>query len=398
MHVAFVQPFGIGAPGGGARILRALLKDAPVPWTSFCTHPEAPPKIGFGHEEHIPKRPWFGRIERTRFGWVPGKLEPFFSRRFERKLKEGLRKCGATSVHLIPHGLDFVHGYKLARRLGLAVFFNVHDDVVESFGNHPGGQAALEAMPEIWSHADARFVISDPMGREYNARYGSRNFVVVTDGLERISEPRPRVPGKLRIYFMGLFHIRYEANLAALLRAIELVRSENPRIEISATFRCGSIRSSVIGGFRGMQVLPFGSEADVEADMKSADLLYMPLPFREEDSDFVRFSLSTKMITYLGCGIPILYHGPREAAAHELLSESNAAFISSSLEPESLAAVLREVIADPGNAGARVQGAMELATRRFMLEEQRRRFWSTVQASECGVRAAVGTKGGGSAA
>lgn len=144
---------------------------------------------------------------------------------------------------------------------------------------------------------------------------------MVTDGLERISEPRPRVPGKLRIYFMGLFHIRYEANLAALLRAIELVRSENPRIEISATFRCGSIRSSVIGGFRGMQVLPFGSEADVEADMKSADLLYMPLPFREEDSDFVRFSLSTKMITYLGAGFRSLPRAARGRRARTAVRE-----------------------------------------------------------------------------
>ena len=76
-------------------------------------------------------------------------------------------------------------------------------------------------------------------------------------------------------------------------------------MEITATFRCGRIREEVIAGVPGVRVLPFGSEADVEADMSQATLLYMPLPFAAEDECFVRFSLSTKMISYLGSGRPI---------------------------------------------------------------------------------------------
>ncbi len=176
---------------------------------------------------------------------------------------------------------------------------------------------------------------------------------------------------------------------------MEILRAENPGVEISATLRCGGIRQSVLSGFTGVRVLPFGSEADVEADMHDADLLYMPLPFGAEDACFVRYSLSTKMITYLGSGIPILYHGPREAAAWELLSENAAAFTSDSPDPESVAATLREAIANPASAGARVAGALGLARRRFVIEDQRREFWGTIQGSESAAQPAVGAGTGG---
>ena len=38
----FVQPFSLGSAGGGPRILRALLEDAPFPWQSICTSPGRP--------------------------------------------------------------------------------------------------------------------------------------------------------------------------------------------------------------------------------------------------------------------------------------------------------------------------------------------------------------------
>lgn len=274
--------------------------------------------------------------------------------------------------------MDFVRGYHVARELGLKFFFNLHDDLLDTAGRSLGGRALMRAVPEIWRDADARFVISEQIGREYCARYGGRPFEVVTDGLEELREPRPRVPGRLHIYFMGLFHLRYEPNLVSLLRALEIVRAEHPGIEIKATFRCENIRASATEGAKGLRVLPFGTEADVDADMRAADLLYMPLPFTAEDACFVRFSLSTKMITYLGSGVPILYHGPREAAAFEVLAENNAAFTCDSLDPELLAATLREAIGNPSARNSRLESAIDLARRHFMLEQQRSRFWGTM--------------------
>ena len=397
MHVVFLQPFALSSAGGGPRVLRSLLKNAPVPWTSICTSPQVPPPPEFGEEIHLPTRPSFGRLERTRFAWIPEKLDPLFAGRLERRLEAACRRIGATALHSIPHGLDFVHGYKVARRLGLKFFFTVHDDLLISVGKHAAGKAAMEALPDIWRDSDERFVICEQMGREYCVRYGVRNYQVVTDGLEHLSPSRPRQPGKLRIFFMGLFHIKYESNLSSLLRAMEIVRTENPGFEISATFHCGMIRQSVIAGFDGIRITPFGSEASWEAEIQSADLAYLPLPFEEEHACFTRFSFSTKMVSYLGSGIPILYHGPRDAAAFQDLAETDVAYFANSLEAGSVAAVLRQVIADPAGAIARVERGIELAKRRFMIKDQRRHFWSTIQGNESGAQPSVGAGRGGSA-
>ena len=62
--------------------------------------------------------------------------------------------------------------------------------------------------------------------------------------------------------------------------------------------------------------------------MESADLLYMPMPFGEAHEKFARYSLSTKMVTYAGSGVPILYHGPATSAAFDLLKRNDAAILS----------------------------------------------------------------------
>jgi hypothetical protein len=99
----------------------------------------------------------------------------------------------------------------------------------------------------------------------------------------------------------------------------------------------------------------------------------MPLPFGAEYRDFFRYSLSTKLVTYLGSGKPIVYHGPREGSAYELLAEHGAALIVDTLDRSAIARAL----ADGRERYAEIAGnALELARSRFRLTEQRKRFWS----------------------
>lgn len=378
-RIVFLQPFGLASPGGGARILRALLQDAPLPWTSICSNPQRPPETRLGPEIHLPTRPYFGRIERTRFHRLPNLFELSIAKFFERRLERACVKLGATAIHAIPHRHDFVHGYRVARRLGLRYFLNVHDDPIYTFRRHPARQVCVDNMGEIWRDSDERFVISRNMGEECSFRYGTRPFTVVTDGISHLSEPRALSFDRLDIYFMGLFHISYEANLQALVRGLQLLEEKMPTAATSMTCRSGVIQRHVVEGARNLQVLPFGSEEEVQADMKHANLLYLPLPFGEEAGRFVRFSLSTKLITYLGSGIPILYHGPEDAAACKLLRENDAAVIVNSQDADAIATGLQKVMTEPGRAGTCVRNALNLARQRFMLAEQRERFWGAIR-------------------
>ncbi len=372
--IVFVQPFSLYSPGGGARILRSLVQDAPEPFVSVCTD-LTPPASG-PSEISLPLRPHFGRIERTRFGPALGRLLPFYHARFVEQLIALCRREQATAVHAVAHGLDFWGAFQAAQTLHLPFFLSVHDDLLYALRGRPERRLGAAVIGEVWRQAAGRTVISDAMGREYCRRYGERPFAVITDGLGTIPA-RPLVrPGSLRVYFMGLFHLSYEENLAALLAALSLLRAECPAMRISLTCRCGSLPLRLLGPANPVTVLPFGTEAEVAEDMESADLLYFPLPFGKEYEAFVRYSVSTKMVTYLGSGLPILYHGPADTAAGGMLASAGAALVAGTLVPEQIAHTLA-VSSEAGPAAA--ENALTLARTSFQASGIKARFWSLLR-------------------
>jgi len=374
--ILFVQPFSLGSAGGGPRILRALLENAPFPWESICTSPGR--SKPWPNERYLQSRPNWGRIERTRLAGIPNATAPFFAPGFRARLKDLCVKLEARAIHAVPHaGLDFGEVHAVARELALPFFISLHDDIAYTAASAGRREHREAVMRVAWQEARACFVISDALGREYCERYGSRDYDVVTDGLSELTPPRGRSnSSELRIYFMGLFHMGYERNLRALLDGLEIFQRQHPKISLSLTCRCEHIRSQVLDGAKAVTVLPFSTEAQVKRDMESADLLYMPLPFGEAHEKFARYSLSTKMVTYVGSGVPILYHGPVTSAAYDLLNQDRAAIFLTSLVPEEIAETLGRVT-EKMRADA-AGNALVLAQRDFMLADQTRRFWGAL--------------------
>jgi glycosyltransferase involved in cell wall biosynthesis len=371
--ILFVQPYSLGSPSGGARILRALLEGAPLAWQSVCASPRKPKT--WPNETYLRTRPFWGRIEHSRFAGIPNATAPFFAPLFRRRLKQLCLKLRAFAIHVVPHtGLELTQVHAVARELALPFFVSMHDDFAYTAGSATGRKQREAAMRDAWCEASARFVISDALGREYCRRYGARDFRVVTDGLSDLTQPRAGVDlSELRIYFMGLFHMVYERNFRALLEGLRIFERRHPSISVLVTCRCEHIRPQVLDGAKAVTVLPFASEAQVRQDMKSADLLYMPLPFGEAHEKFTRYSLSTKMVTYAGSGVPILYHGPTASAAYDLLQKNNAAILLPTLDPEEIAEALSGLTREKR---ARIAAnALALAGREFMLVDQTRKFW-----------------------
>jgi glycosyltransferase involved in cell wall biosynthesis len=379
--IVLTHPFGLQSPSGGSRIMRALLEDAPFQFISVATSPDTPPPTNLGREVHLPLRPGFGRIERTRLAGLADSIAPLFAKSFARKLEAVCRQTRTTAIHSIAHGgLDFYTALLVARKLGVPYFLQVHDDFIFSARGVRSEVTAHSALERAWNEAAARFVVCRALGEEYSSRYGKRDYIVITDGVEHVaSTPKQRSPANLRVYFMGLFHLDYEPNLKLLLEALAQLNEEKVAGEISITLRCGGVRPASLAGYeRLVRVLPFASEAIVQSDLEQADLLYLPLPFETKYERFVRFSLSTKMVTYLGSGIPILYHGPDDSAVHELLAAHNAALLCTRPALNDLLSVLRHYIDQP-EAGTELAGnALSLARNDFMLDQIKARFWNAV--------------------
>jgi len=368
-----VQSFGVQAAGGGARILRALLSDPPMPVLSVATWPTPPSPTTVLPERHLPIRPHFGRVESTRFEPLVWQCLPVFVGGFQQRLEALLTENKAQCVHAVSHGVDFWYSYQAARKLGKRFVLTCHDELDYNLRGRPDLAQATARLGQVWADADARCVISEPMGEEYCRRWGKRPYALVTDGLSSVpSAPKPPRERQMLVYFAGALHLSYQPNFQALAAALEQFAKAQPDWSVKLIVR-GSpppIQTTI-----AVEALPWGTEAEVAADLTRVDALYLPLPFDAQSQSLSRFSLSTKMVTYLGSGLPILYHGPVDAAAGALLAQHGAAIQVTSLEPER---ICRSLLEQVPSADATVRAALELGRSQFLLDEQRRRFWSAV--------------------
>lgn len=378
MKIAFIQPFSLADSNGGARILRGLARGAPVPVVSVNTGLKPPSRGTFPNEVFLPFRPHFGRVERTRLAWLPTVWDQFWVNRWKPKFRRYLTEQGVTHLHVVPHtGLDSAGAADCARELSLPLWVSIHDHPRYAFRGGCGFKSKWAAVGRVWLEAERRFVISEPMGQSMNLSFGERSFEVITDGVEaQPLAPKRREPGLLRLYFMGLFHQGYTANLVCLVEALRTLAQQNSGLRIVMTLRCGSVPDIPLPVGVEMEVLPFASEDQVRRDIETADLLYLPLPFGEAYHDFVDYSLSTKMVTYLGSGRPILYHGPESAAAGVLLNEHQAAFIVGSMDSSRMTSVIQQ--ATPDRVSELVKQALQLTESRFRMGEIQARFWSAI--------------------
>lgn len=379
MTLVSVHTFGLDSPGGGSKILRGLFRDSPIPVVSVATARTAPPpRSGDWEELHVPLRPPLSPIDGSRYNHLGHGVELALSSVYSRRLASVAHEQNADAIHAVAHLAPFWPALCAARELELPYLLSVHDDLRYLWRGAPLRGLALSRLGRAWEEADRRFVISRELGEEYCARYGRADYTIVTDGLtdEDFLEPHSGTGLELRCYFAGLFHRGYLPNFRSFLEALDLLAAREPDIQPSLRCRCGALPDPPATRVP-FSVVEFGSESDVRSDMSRADLLYLPLMFGAEYRDMTAFSLSTKLITYLGSGVPILYHGPAETAAGRLLAEHDAAILATSEDPVQVAeTIAREM----PRASELVANARALAEREFMLADQRARFWDAVVA------------------
>lgn len=353
--------------------------------SSVCTGVGRSQSLWTGSETLIPIRPPLGRLDRTRFHWIGGYVEQFWQASFQRRLEDHLLHVGATDVHLLPHGWgDFVVGFRVARHLGLRVHVSIHDDFLYTATGHPHLKYMAQVLGSVWREAATRFVISREMGQEYCRRYGEQPFVIHTDGSSphvclKFEPPTTEV----NLYFMGMFNNSYIPNFMALMTALEKhhdLIGQGRRLKF--TVRTHGFNASDYPGRDIVKVLPFASAETVEAEMRLQHLLYLPLPLEPEYENLCKFSLSTKMVSYLVAGVPILYHGPQSAAVGQYLQRNEAAISMNTNNPEAIAQAIQNAIKDSGRLASISENARDTARRDFNGKVLKERFWAAIS-DEC---------------
>ncbi len=377
--IGFVNQIPLLSSTGSGRILRSLLSEVPKDTGYVCVmaaHDNAqkcPPAPAY-NEHFLPVRPHLGRIESTRFGKYCDLIEPFSAGTFTERLEAVMREHQVTAIHAIPHGMHFAYASRVARRMGVPFYLNVHDELAYNLHGNPRLAEAERELEQAWLSATGRIVISDQMGEEYCRRFGQREYVMVTDGLEEPpTTKRAPVKDRLYVYFMGSQHLSYEPNFRVLLAALEKIKAATG-MDVKLISRGGLQPSLRVHPL--VETRPSRPEKEIEGDFEEADVLYLPLPTQPENAPFYRYSLSTKMVTYLGIGAPILYHGTADAAAAVVLGD--AAFHCHDMNADSLASALMDTL-EPRKREAVIENAFALAHRRFMAGDNRAAFWDLVR-------------------
>ncbi|MGI8425183.1 MAG: hypothetical protein ACR2FO_00735 [Actinomycetota bacterium] len=284
------------------------------------------------------------------------------------------KEFGVGAIHALAHSTEFWAALKAAKILGVPYALTCHDDVAYVLSYNPLRALALKRLGTAWREAHVRFVISSALGQEYCRRYGSRQFQVVTHGLATVqAQARRAVPGRLCVYFSGSIHNSYAANFRSLVQALELLRRSRPDLEVSLLGR-GSPPPGELPPWVGFK--EFKSEQHQSEDLNEADVMYLPLPFGRRQAPFCRFSLPTKLIAYLGAGLPILCHAPDYSGASKILNNRGAGIIVSDLNPLVLAQGLLLALR---NRESLATSSLRLAREEFLLANTKLIFWTALQ-------------------
>jgi hypothetical protein len=366
MKILSYQSFSLYANGGGSRILRRLYKGHEADVFSLAIEAGFyKPATGAIAEKIIPaiplRRPWMKWRLRDIATWIREK--PFKQYTINRIRREA-RAVNCDVIHIMscgPWSTALCGDAALSKK---PLWISIHDHFSTT-------QCPFEDARRLWNQANRRLVISPDLGAEYQRLFGDLAYEVITDGVlthER-SATAETTQMPFVIYFAGLLHIEYIPLFRVLADALDMLakRGLSFKLVLRGTQRLPFLKGR---SFETAYLPVVLEDAILKEDLDAAALLYLPIKF--VDPDFYRYSLSTKMVGYLGAAGSILYHGPYDSAACRLLQETQSAVSCTSLDADEMVRAILRLINEQNVLSA---NAKELAGDRFNLELIQERFW-----------------------
>lgn len=360
-----IQPGSLYENGGAGRVLRRLYEGHEDDVTTlYVKANEVPTTKGLIKEVPVPIFPFHKRWMR----WHLRTLSTFVREKMLKKYNAQRMIRAASNidhdvVHVINHGpFSAVLCDHSRSSKPLWVSFHDHFSTISSY----------EDAKRLWLLADRRFLISRELGLEYQKLFGDKNFELITDGVlpSELSLPKLKEGSPICIYFAGLLHIEYLPLFRVFADSLELLAKDGFKFKLILR---GTQKASFLNA-RSFEVeyrQNFVTDEHIKAELDEADILYLPIKF--DIADFYLYSLSTKMVGYLGASGSILYHGPEESAACRLLTTYQASENCTSYSAEELKHHILKLL---DNKHAISSNAKALAKQQFDLLKLQKQFWN----------------------
>jgi hypothetical protein len=364
MRILTFQYNSVYQHGGAGRVLRRLFQGHEDKVISLFVKTDInSDRTGDIKEVSVPvfplQRSWMRWRIRNIAIWL---RESFFKEMTIKKIRKAALSLNFDVIHTVNHG-PFSTAFCDHRFSDKPLWVSFHD--------HFSTCSTLEDTKKLWDLSERRLMISKELGIEYQRLFGNKTFEVITDGVanEEISKPKSVTGSPVTVYFAGLLHLDYLDLFRTLADSIDLLVAQGVTIRLMLR---GTQKLDFLNG-RSFEVeyrQDFVTDAEVKQELDAADILYLPIKFNLPA--FYLYSLSTKMVSYLGGAGTILYHGPHDSAAFNLLQEFNAAVGCTSLDAVELKECLLSVLKDGELLSVNAKG---LAKSQFDLEKIQSRFW-----------------------
>ena len=366
MKLLSFQPFSLFRNGGGSRVLRRLYQGHENQILSLVSQ-DSHAKLNTGDIKekiayvHPVLRGWMRWKTRNLNNWLQSKV---FYNINTKNIQKIASDIDCDTVHIVSHGI-------FALALNKDIFIDNKELWVSFHDYYSTSGMTFEGTSHLWNIANRRLVISPELGYKYQELFGAKEFELITDGVgkEEVSIPKNINPSDIKIYFAGLLHIDYLPLFNILAQALDQLTKEGLSFTVilRGTQRVDFFKNRL---FQVEYRDDYISDKEVKAELDSADILYLPIKF--SDPFFYLYSLSTKMVSYLGGAGSILYHGPDDSATRNLLYENDSAICCTSLEVRDM----MKAIGDSITKGQAISSnAKNLSLTKFNLKEIQQRFW-----------------------
>lgn len=343
------------SPGGGAAVLRQMLRDWPVEklywWSCF---PDRERIFGQTVAAHrvaaIPRRIYPNRRWRSQKSWL---LDRFWVPWATRHFRKTLEIFKPDVVWTIPHCMAIP---PLARVLpgGRTNFHvSVHDfmdirGVIEKFGV-PRSRRMAAMADNLYASATTRDAICQAMSNDLAVRTGARGSInhagLEQEDFDYLSAPPGQNDGPIRIAYAGT--IIAEDTFGMVARALSQICKKLPRPVILDLYGDHSYRSRDwfdAGWMREHGNLP---ARELSRALKECDWGLSPMKLEDDDPRYNRFSLPTKFVSYLAAALPVIAVGHPESTVMKMASQYAAGLRITDGDPGKLAAQLLEGLSEP---------------------------------------------------
>lgn len=335
-NILIFSPFLPNQGWGGGVIVRSLTKNPPsnikLLWTTFSTKNQnisnANNKISIIDFE---TKFFRGRGVWHFILW----LESFL---FYLKYKKLLKTNNIDQLWIVL-GSRFDQIYKtyyILKKINIPVHISIHDDPILEL-EHKRVQNGKCWFKYILQNATTIDVISSRMQQDYKSQFGVKSIVVTRCIASDFPTNKFANPDKPTILMAGYGN----APKPWPIPVLDAVTSLNKNNHFSIQFFDSKLKKYAS---KDVIVSDLVNEVQFNKILETTAIGYACDSLEPNDLKFAQLSLPTKIVTYIGAGIPFLYHGPKNSTVSDLIDSMKVGLIVDSNNSVDLSNAFLEII------------------------------------------------------